>query len=105
MDVPRATLLFPLLLASGALLGQEPGPFPIQTREPPLADERPAARAGGWFDPDEDTDVRPADHVVPAGPANLPGGVLGGPVIVPAQYVGPTGTLPTPQVTLDVEGG
>ena len=51
------------------------------------------------FDPDAD-DVRPAQHVVPA---DLPGTILTGPV-VPAAYEEPAGELPTPTVTLNIEG-
>ena len=92
-----------LLLVSSPLFAQVPVGFPAQSREPPLADERPV-RVRGGYDPDESSDVRPAEHVVPAGPATLPGELLTTPVVIPAAYIEPAGQLPTPQVTLDVEG-
>jgi uncharacterized repeat protein (TIGR01451 family) len=104
MDVPRTSLLASLLLTSGALFGQEPIRLPYQTREPPLADERPADRARNGSDADEDADVKPAQYVVPGRPAVVPGNAPGGSAVLPAQYVQPVGTLPTPLVTLDVEG-
>ncbi|MBO0697600.1 MAG: DUF11 domain-containing protein, partial [Zavarzinella sp.] len=103
MAYPRARLLIPVLvIAAGAALYAQ---GPVQTREPPLADDADRAEAKGRFDPDEP--VQRAEHVVPAGPATVPGEVLSRPGVVPAQYtraVIPAGELPTPLVTLNIEG-
>jgi uncharacterized repeat protein (TIGR01451 family) len=109
MGHPRARFVVPFLLLAGtvAALGQQIPRFPGQTREPPLADEsEDILQARGQHDPDNPTTIRPADHVIPAGPALLPGSVVN-PGIVPAQYTGtyvPGGEIPTPIVTLNIEG-
>jgi uncharacterized repeat protein (TIGR01451 family) len=86
MHVPRTALLLAAALAGGLLVAEEP----IDAKR------MPARRV-------EDTDnaVRPAQHVVPA---DLPGEVVGGPVILPAAYTEPAGELPVPSVTLNIEG-
>ncbi|HJZ90771.1 MAG TPA: NEW3 domain-containing protein [Gemmataceae bacterium] len=109
MGHPRARFVVPFLLLVGtvAALGQQIPRFPGQTREPPLADDsEDIVQARGQIDPDNPTTIRPADHVVPAGPALLPGSVVN-PGVVPAQYTGtyvPGGEIPTPVVTLNIEG-
>ena len=94
MRFPR--LLFPpaVALAGSLLVAQEP----VRV-EPPYRDAKVMPRR--VVDPDEEAEVRPAQHVVPA---TLPGEVITGPVIVPAAYTEPAGALPTPYVTLDIEG-
>src|SRR5262245_43297726 len=96
MRVCRTSFLLAAVLSGGLLVGQEPAGAPL----PPIKDAKqmPARRA---FDPDPDDEVRPAQHVVPA---DLPGEVVTGPV-VPAAHTEPAGDLPTPAVTLDIEGG
>jgi uncharacterized repeat protein (TIGR01451 family) len=108
----RTRLLVALVLAVGTpLLAQAPIGRPVQSPEPPFADEVLPAEARGRFDPDEPAALERVQHVVPAGPAeaprSLPGDLADSPVIVPAaasQVVAPAGDLPTPLVTLDVEG-
>jgi uncharacterized repeat protein (TIGR01451 family) len=107
MRFPLGRLIFALLLASSPLLGQVPVFVPVESREPPFADELPD-RARGGYDPDESSEVRAAQYVVPGRPLTspglLPGGLSTGPIVVPAGYTEVAGSLPTPQVTLDVEG-
>ncbi|HEX3151009.1 MAG TPA: DUF11 domain-containing protein [Gemmataceae bacterium] len=102
-----ARLFFISLIASSPLLGQGPVLVPVESREPPLASDLPD-RLGGGFDPDESSEVRPAQYVVPGRPLTspglLPGELSSGTVVVPAGYTEAAGGLPTPQVTLDVEG-
>src|SRR5688500_18882886 len=108
MADPRTRFLIPLLILAGAAALYGQGPF--QTREPPLADEsdRGVEHVKGRFDPDEP--VQRAEHRVPGGPApaTLPGEILKTPGVVPAQYTrvvaAPAGELPTPVVTLNIEG-
>jgi uncharacterized repeat protein (TIGR01451 family) len=88
MRLPRTALLLVVALAGGLLVAEEP-------RD---AKRMPARRVE---DPDADEAVRPAQHVVPA---DLPGEVTGGPVILPATYTEPGGELPVPSVTLNIEG-
>src|SRR5262245_28633213 len=79
MGHPRARFVVPFVLLAGsvAALGQQFPRFPGQTREPPLADEsEEILQARGEHDPDNPTTIRPAEHVVPAGPAMLPGSVV-----------------------------
>jgi uncharacterized repeat protein (TIGR01451 family) len=92
MRASRTPLLVAVALAGGLLVAQEPGPLP------PLDAKRMPRR---MTDPDADDEVRPAQHVVPA---DLPGEVFTGPVIVPAAYAEAAGDLPTPAVTLNIEG-
>lgn len=94
MRFPRTPFLLALALVGSLLLAQEPVSGP-----PKDAKRMPARRT---FDPDADEAVRPAQHVVPA---DLPGEVITGPLILPAQYTEPAGELPTPTVTLNIEGG
>jgi uncharacterized repeat protein (TIGR01451 family) len=105
MPYPRTRFLIPIVVIAGAAALYAQGPF--QTREPPLADEVDPAQAKGRFDPDEP--VQRAQHMIPAGtaPATLPPELLSTPGVVPAQYtqvVTPVGELPTPVVTLNIEG-
>lgn len=93
MRIPTLPVLWSLLLAGTAALAQDPA----QTREPPYADG--VVPAGGRYDPDED--VVPAQYVVPGG---IAGPVRGTPVAVSPVYTGPFAELPTPSVTLDIEG-
>ena len=93
MRLARTLFLLTVALAGSLLVAQEP----VRV-DHPEAKVMPARRV---VDPDEEDDVRPAQHVVPA---TLPGEVMTGPVIVPAQYTEPAGGLPTPVVTLDIEG-
>jgi uncharacterized repeat protein (TIGR01451 family) len=107
MRYPRTRLLIPLILVAGAgtILAQAP----FQTREPPYADEVEAAAAKARADSD-DSGVERAERRAPAGapgsPRPLPGAVAD-PSVTPAQYsqvATPAGELPTPVVTLNVEG-
>jgi uncharacterized repeat protein (TIGR01451 family) len=86
MRFPRTALLVSVALAGWLLVAEEP----IDARR------MPARRTA-----DADDAVRPAQHVVPA---DLPGEVTGGPVILPAAYTAPGGELPVPFVTLNIEG-
>ena len=100
MAYPRSRLLLPVLVLTAAAGVYAQGPF--QTREPPYADGTRPAHARGRFDPDEP--VRQAQHTVPG---TLPTELLTTPGVVPIQYtqvVGPAGELPTPVVTLHIEG-
>lgn len=94
MRFPRTPLWLVPVLLGGLLLAQEPVGGP-----PKDARRMPARRA---FDPDADDAVRPAGHVVPA---DLPGELETGPVVLPAQFTEPAGELATPAVTLNIEGG
>ncbi|HKB01678.1 MAG TPA: hypothetical protein VKD90_05630 [Gemmataceae bacterium] len=104
MPDPRTRFLLPLVLIAGTAALYAQGPF--QTREPPLADEVDPAEVKGRFDPDEP--VQRAQHTTPGtAPATLPGEILTTPGVVPAQYtrvVAPAGELPTPVVTLNIDG-
>lgn len=109
----RTRLLVALLLAAGGmpLLAQVPLGRPFQSAEPPFADDVTPAEAKGRFDPDEPSDIRRVQNVVPAGPVelprSLPGDLTGQPTIIPAagaEVIAPAGELPTPLVTLNVEG-
>ena len=107
MRIPIARLIFAILVAGSPVFGQTPMYLPVETREPPLADDlRDGARGG--YDPDESSDIRPIQYVVPGRPLTspglLPGGLARNPTAMPAGYTEAVGTLPTPQVTLDVEG-
>jgi uncharacterized repeat protein (TIGR01451 family) len=100
MAYPRTRFLVPLLVIAGAAALYAQGPF--QTREPPLADDGDRMQVKGPSAPDES--VQRAQHLAPA---TLPGEILTDPHVVPAQYtqvVGPVGELPTPLVTLNIEG-
>lgn len=103
MPFPRTRFLLVVFLAAGAVpvLGQGP------RRDPPPAVEVTPAR--GQADPDETSPVEQAQYTTPAGgaPRALPGTVAGPGGVVPAQYTAPgvvTGELPSPAVTLDIEG-
>src|SRR3982750_3470051 len=61
MRIPIARLVFASLLASSPLLGQTPVFVPVETREPPLADEV-SDRSRGGYDPDETSEVQPAQY-------------------------------------------
>jgi uncharacterized repeat protein (TIGR01451 family) len=105
MPYPRTRFLLPLALIAGTAALYAQGPF--QTREPPFADDVDPAEVKGRFDPDEP--IQRAQHVVPAGgaPSTLPREILATPGVVPAQYtrvVVPAGELPTPVVTLNIDG-
>src|SRR5262245_21704286 len=102
MAYPAPRFLLPILIttAAGFLYAQ----VPFQTREPPLADEIGVEQAKGRFDPDDP--IKRVEHVTPA-PRTLPSELIGSPDVVPAQYaqvIAPPGELPTPVVTLNIEG-
>src|SRR5262245_40461432 len=109
MAYPRLRFLLPLLLVLGAgfTMGPPPVGFPTQSREPPLADDViEAVRADGRFDPDDPHPIERTQYIVPAtgAPRTLPGELSDG--VVPVQYTQPiaVGELPTPLVTLNIEG-
>jgi len=102
MAYPAPRFLLPVLItaAAGLLYAQ----VPFQTREPPLADDPGVEQAKGRFDPDEP--IQRAEHANPA-PRTLPSDLIGTPDVVPAGYgqvIAPAGDLPTPVVTLNIEG-
>ncbi|HKA06012.1 MAG TPA: hypothetical protein VKD71_02060, partial [Gemmataceae bacterium] len=105
MAYPAPRFLLPLFLIAAAGLLYAQGPF--QTREPPLADEYRIDQAKGMIDPD-DPGVKRAEHVAPVGPPrSLPSDLTDTPDVSPAAYtqiVAPPGELPTPVVTLNIEG-
>src|SRR3954447_14697408 len=85
----RTLFLLAVALAGGLLVAQEP---------PRDAKQMPARRS---YDPDGDDGVRTIEHVVPA---DLPGEVVTGPVVLPAGHAeAAAGELPAPAVTLNVE--
>lgn len=112
-------------LVTGELSAQQMGTIPFQTREPPFAGKddtpEPALLPAGVlrksFDPDEQSDVKQAQFTTPGATTNPPpapgtyspmpsrgspngvGGQIGG-----AELLLPAGELPTPVVSLDVEG-
>src|SRR5262245_12205917 len=107
MAFMRLRFLFPLILILGAgfTMGQPPMGLPLQSREPPLADDEvEAVRAGGRFDPDDPAAIERTQYTAPAtsAPRSLPGELGDTTAIVPAQYTQPiaVGELPTPLVTL-----
>jgi uncharacterized repeat protein (TIGR01451 family) len=101
----RSLASLALLACAGLALGQ---PRRGESPEPPLADPTQVYPAGGQHDPDE-RPVERVQHIVPGAPtpARLPRAVAD-PEVVPAQYnrpvVLPAGELPTPVVTLNIEG-
>jgi uncharacterized repeat protein (TIGR01451 family) len=101
----RSLASLALLACAGLALGQ---PRRGESVEPPLADPTQVNPAGGQHDPDE-RPVERVQHVVPGAPtpARLPRAVAD-PDVTPAQYnrpvVLPAGELPTPVVTLNIEG-
>ena len=110
----RSLASLALLVCAGLAVGQ---PRRGESAEPPLADANQVAPAGGRFDPDE-RPVERVQHTVPGTatdpsptrmPAALPPAVAD-PAVVPAQYnytrpsPRPAGELPTPVVTLNIEG-
>ena len=105
MAYPAPRSLLPLLLTAVAGLLYAQGPF--QTREPPLADEYKVEQAKGMIDPD-DPGIKRVEHVAPGAiPRSLPSDLTGTPDVSPAGYtqiVAPPGELPTPVVTLNIEG-
>ena len=106
MQYPRTRCSIALLLVLG--FGNLYAQGPNQSREPPLADEVEVEQAKGRFDPDEASGIQQAQNLVPATtPKVLPNGLVEPSGIVQAagtQVVVPAGELPTPVVTLDVEG-
>ncbi|WP_162136328.1 NEW3 domain-containing protein [Zavarzinella formosa] len=122
-DSLRLSALAALLawVVTNSLSAQQPG---FQTREPPFAgkDDTPEpaklpAIVRGGYDPDEAGGVRQAEFTVPGAttnPAPLPGAMSGVPVrVMPPSVVKPAGgteillpagELPTPTVTLNIEG-
>jgi len=105
MAYPAPRFLLPLLLVTAAGLLYAQGPF--QTREPPLADEYRIEQAKGMIDPD-DPGVNRVEHLAPGAiPRSLPSDLTGTSDLSPAGYtqvVAPAGELPTPVVTLNIEG-
>ena len=113
-------------LVTGELTAQQGGLLPFQTREPPFAGKDdtpepaklPGAVVRGGFDPDEPSDLKQAQYTTPGATTNpqpLPGAFKEMPVrvapdasgVIPvagAELLLPTGELPTPVVTLNVEG-
>jgi uncharacterized repeat protein (TIGR01451 family) len=92
MAYPRYLVLAVVAIAAGTLCGQ----LPTQSREPPLADDPEVVQVRGQTDPDD---------VVP--PAKLPGDLNTTPGIITVganEVIAPAGALPTPAVTLDIEG-
>jgi uncharacterized repeat protein (TIGR01451 family) len=92
MADPRSRLVVLVALVGSAVYAQ--GPF--ETREPPFADGDEPVRLAQYT-----TTAAP-----PATPSRLPGELLG-PGVFPAQYTrvgSPAGELPTPVVTLHLEG-
>jgi uncharacterized repeat protein (TIGR01451 family) len=105
MVYPRTRIIIPLILlvSAASTLGQAPA-APFQSREPPFAGD---VLPRGRFDPDE-TAIERVQHTTPiVPPRTLPGEVVDTPGVLPAQYtrvVAPAGELPTPVVTLNIEG-
>ncbi len=106
-DSLRLTLVVSLL-AYGVTVAQRP----FQTAEPPFAgkdttpDVLPAAVRGG-YDPDEPERVKSAQFTTPGlatSPAPLPGTVNVMPAAGAVEILAPAGDLPTPLVTLNIEG-
>ena len=114
MTLARCFTCLLLLVGVGPLFGQYAPP--IQTREPPFAEEEPAVKtAGGKFDPDETNVIKPAQFVggvVPKKmplaetPVPLPSPILGNGLVTIGgnEVVMPAGELPTPLVVLNIEG-
>jgi len=100
----RYSIALLFILGVGNLYAQGPN----QSREPPLADEVEVEQAKGRFDPDEASGIQQAQNLVPAtSPKVLPGGLVEPSGVIQAagtQVIVPAGELPTPVVTLDVEG-
>src|SRR5207344_2762262 len=97
-------LILVVLAATAGLMHAQP---PFQTREPPLADDVAVEQVKGQIDPDA-PEIKRADHDTPRTiPRALPSDLVGSGDVVPAAYtqvVGPAGELPTPAVTLNIEG-
>lgn len=105
----RFLILFVLIAGAGTILGQAPVREPFQSREPPYADDVETAAVKGQVDPD-DAAIERVERRAPAGadaPRPLPKKVASSDNVVPVQYTQvamPAGELPTPVVTLNVEG-
>lgn len=97
-------VMFTLLMVVAPTFAQR------ETREPPLADDVLPAKAVTASD--APSVVRPAQHLESVGPGSLPPAITGpvvlpggGSMVIPAAYPAtPVGELPTPLVTLNVEG-
>jgi uncharacterized repeat protein (TIGR01451 family) len=96
-----------ILTCAATTFGQAPR-FPLQSREPPYADDVDPARTRPQIDPDEA--IERVQHVVPADmpiPRALPTELGETSGVLPAQHsrvVAPAGELPTPVVTLNIQG-
>ena len=106
--LPRIAVLSFALLAGGTAQAQNVGP--AESREPPLAGTEDVTPAKGGSDTDDPPGVKQAEHRVPAAP---PPSLLPAPILsptgdlLPAAFTegpGSAGDLPTPVVTLNVEG-
>jgi uncharacterized repeat protein (TIGR01451 family) len=103
----RLRFIIPLVFIAGAgtILAQVPVREPFQSREPPYADNVEAAK--GRVDSD-DSGIELVQHLAPAGsPRQMPAGVGSPSGVIAGQspiIASPAGELPTPVVTLNVEG-
>jgi uncharacterized repeat protein (TIGR01451 family) len=109
MRNPRLRFIIPLVLIAGAgtILAQVPVREPFQSREPPFADDVEAVGAKGRVDPDA-SGIEQAQHLAPTvSPRQIPAGVGSPAGVIAGQSpvaASPAGELPTPVVTLNVEG-
>ena len=105
----RFLILFILIAGTGSLLGQGPVRQAFQTREPPYANDVDSASAKRSTNAN-DVGVQQAQHLAPAGadgPRTLPAGLTAPGGVTPVQYtqvVAPASQIPTPVVTLNIEG-